>query len=170
MQVFHDVDGRDWTLDLNIASAKPLSAWCERQDPPVNLFDASQFLTMASSIIKAVDALAILTTEQRDARGVTCEDFGRALKGGTAYDAQRALLREYADFFPDPGVGSAIGKSLTRLEESSKREQRLIEKALEATINAYTHRVDAVEKALASGSSTSESSPDSADSEQTISG
>ena len=170
MRIFHDVEGRDWSLDLNITAAKPLAAWCSNQDPKVDLFDASSFLAATGSIIFTVDVLAILTADQRDARGMTPEDFGRALKGASAYEAQRALLDEYADFFPDPAMAGIIKRSLSRLLESSKREERIVSAAVEAAIKAREERLAILEKSLDGGSSSSQDSPDAEGSEPTTAG
>ena len=159
MRSFNDSEGRDWTLDLNIASARPLSEFCKQADPPVNLFDATSFLAAIGDIIFAVDCLSVLTAEQRDRRGMTPADFGRALKGGSAYEAQRALTEEYSDFFPDPATAGVIKRSLARLNESSKREEEVVEKALELAIRQREERLEILSKSLDGGSVFSQNSP-----------
>ena len=167
MRSFIDAEGRDWTLDLNISSARPLSEFCKKSDPAVNLFDATSFLAAVGDIIYAVDCLAVLTAEQRDRRGMTPADFGRALKGKTAYEAQRALTEEYADFFPDPATAGIIRRSLNRLNESSKREEEVVEKALELAIRQREERIAILSKSLDGGLASSPESPAAADSEPT---
>lgn len=155
MRTFIDSEGRDWSLDLNITAAKPLAAWCLKQDPKVDFFDCSSFLAATGSIIFTVDVLAILTADQRLERNMTPDDFGRALKGASAYEAQRALLDEYADFFPDPAMAGILKRSLSRLLESSKREEEIVRKAVEASIRAREERLKILEKRLDGGSSSS---------------
>lgn len=141
MRIIKDTNGNEWKLDLNIYTAKALVNYLESLDPPVNLFDAAEFLPRASSILFAVDVLAVLTYEERTARGVSDVDFGRSLKGGFAYEAQRALLKEYADFFPDPSLSETLKKSLERLEEASLREQQIVETVLNQAITEREQQI-----------------------------
>ena len=141
MRIIKDTNGNEWKLDLNIYTAKSLVNYLESLDPPVNLFDAAEFLPRASSILFAVDVLAVLTYEERTARGVSDVDFGRSLKGGFAYEAQRALLQEYADFFPDPSLSETLKKSLERLEEASLREQQIVETVLNQAITEREQQI-----------------------------
>lgn len=167
MRSFKDAEGRDWTLDLNIASARPLSEFCKKNDPPVNLFDATSFLAAAGDIIFAVDCLSVLTAEQRDRRGLTPADFGRALKGASAYEAQRALTEEYADFFPDPATAGVIRNSLRRLLESSKREEEVVKKVMDRVIRQREERLEILSRSLNGGSDSSPGPQDAADSAPT---
>ena len=170
MRVFNDAEGRDWTLDLNIASARPLSEFCKKSNPPVNLFDATSFLAAVGDILFAVDCLSVLTSEQRNKRGMTPADFGRALKGKYAYEAQRALTEEYADFFPDPATAGVIRNSLRRLSESSKREEEVVRKVMDQVIRQREERLEILSRSLDGGSASLPGSPDAAGSEPTISG
>lgn len=165
MRVFNDAEGRDWTLDLNIASARPLSEFCKKADPPVNLFDATSFLAAVGDIIFAVDCLSVLCAGQRETRGMTPADFGRALKGKSAYEAQRALTEEYVDFFPDPATAGVIRNSLRRLNDSSKREEKVVQKVMEQVIRQREERLRILEENLSGGSSSSGASQDGAGSE-----
>jgi len=167
MRSFIDADGRDWTLDLNIESARPLSVLCKQSDPPVNLFDATSFLAAVGDIIFAVDCLAVLTAEQRDRRGMTPADFGRALKGGSAYEAQRALTEEYADFFPDPATAGILKNSLSRLNESSKREEEVVKKAIDLAIRQREERIRILSETISGGSDSSPEPPAAEDSAPT---
>lgn len=167
MRTFNDSEGRDWTLDLNIASARPLAEFCKKSDPAVNLFDATSFLAAVGDIIFAVDCLAVLTAEQRDRRGMTPADFGRALKGGSAYEAQRALTEEYADFFPDPATAGLIKNSLRRLNESSKREEEVVQKVMDQVIRQREERLEVLSRSLDGGSDSSPKQPAAADSAPT---
>ena len=167
MRSFIDADGRDWTLDLNIESARPLSVLCKQSDPPVNLFDATSFLAAVGDIIFAVDCLAVLTAEQRDRRGMTPADFGRALKGGSAYEAQRALTEEYADFFPDPATAGILKNSLSRLNESSKREEEVVKKAIDLAIRQREERIRILSETISGGSDSSLEQPAAEDSAPT---
>lgn len=150
MRIIKDCNGQEWKIDLNIATAKPLVAYLESLDPPVDLFDAASFLPRISSILFAVDVLAVLTYDERSARGVSDVDFGRGLKGSYAYEAQRALMGEYTDFFPDPSLSETLKNALTALEENSLREQQLVEKILVQAIKERAEQVAKLEADLSS--------------------
>ena len=144
MQIFKDVNGLEWKIDLNLYTAKALSQYLESLDPPVNLFDAASFMPRASSILFAVDCLAVLTYDERKERGISDVEFGKALKGGYAYSAERALLHEYTSFFPDPQLQTTLKQSLKRLEEISLKEQTIVENVLIQAIKEREKLVDSL--------------------------
>lgn len=161
MRTFKDATGGEWSIDLNIATAKPLSLWLKDYDPPVDFFKAVDFMTAATSIIFAVDCLAFLCAEMRGERNINDRDFGRLFKGAAAYNAQRALMEEYVDFFPDPALGGILKSFLTRLEDSSKRESEIVKKVMEKVAEDYERRVKLVAESASTTLNTSPNSPDS---------
>lgn len=150
MRIIKDCNGNEWKIDLNIYTAKSLVNYLESIDPPVNLFDAASFLPRASSILFAVDCLAVLTYEERTARGVSDVDFGRGLKGSYAYEAQRALMSEYTEFFPDPSLSETLKKTLTALEETSLREQQIVESLLIQAVKDRERQVEQLAQEIGS--------------------
>lgn len=142
MRIIKDANGNEWKIDLNIATAKTLVNYLESLDPPVNLFDAASFLPRASSILFAVDVLAVLTYDERQARGVSDVDFGRGFKGSYAYEAQRALMELYISFFPDPSLSETLKKTINALEETSLREQQIVEALLVQAVKEREQQVE----------------------------
>lgn len=161
MRSFKDSLGGEWSIDLNIATAKPLSIWLKDYDPPVDFFKAVDFLTAATSIIFAVDCLCYLCGETRAERGLSDREFGRAFRGESAYKAQQALIEEYIDFFPDPAQSGILENCLQRLKDSSKRESEIVKRVMEQVAEDYDRRVEMVEKSLSTSLNTSPGSPDS---------
>lgn len=153
MQIIKDINGLEWKIDLNLYTAKALSQYLESLDPPVNLFDAASFMPRASSILFAVDCLAVLTYEERKERGVSDVDFGKAIKGGVGYNFQRALMCEYTDFFPDPQLQTTLKQSLKRLEEISLKEQTIVEGVLIQAIKEREKLVDSLAKEIGGATS-----------------
>ena len=160
MRNFTDSTGGEWTLDLTIATAKPLTIWLKDYDPPVDFFRAVDFMTAATSIIFAIDCLSFLCAEQRQARGMSDRDFGQAFRGEAAYKAQRALIEEYVDFFPDPATSGTLKNCLQRLEDSSRREGEIVKRAMDQVAEDYNRRVTLIEKSLSTTLNTSQDSPD----------
>ena len=148
MQIIKDINGLEWKIDLNLYTAKALSQYLESLAPPVNLFDAASFMPRASSILFAVDCLAVLTYDERKERGISDVEFGKALKGEYAYNAERALLSEYCLFFPDPNLSQTLQQSLKRLEEISLKEQAIVEGVLIQAITEREKLVDSLAKEI----------------------
>ena len=153
MQIFKDVNGLEWKIDLNLYTAKALSQYLESLDPPVNLFDAASFMPRVSSILFAVDCLAVLTYDERKERGIDDIQFGKALKGEYAYSAARALMCDYCDFFPDPQLQQTLKQSLKRLEEISLKEQTIVEGVLIQAIKEREKLVDSLAKEIGGATS-----------------
>ena len=152
---FTDELGREWEVNLNIASSRPLSSYLKGLDPPVDLFNPAEFYAFLSYPPNAVDALAILCAKQRMERGVSEEQFGEALKGSSAFNARHVLNEEYLSFYPDPEMVEILKRTQTQLEESSKREERLISKFLGQVAENYSERVTELEKTMFSTTSQS---------------
>ena len=101
---------------------------------------------------------------------MTPADFGRALKGGSAYEAQRALTEEYADFFPDPATAGILKNSLRRLNESSQREEEVVKKAIDLAIRQREERIRILSETISGGSDSSPEPPAAEDSAPTTGG
>lgn len=136
MKIFEDVQGRTWSIDLNIEEARPFAEWLKKETE-IDLFRPADTLAAFGSIFTALDALSFLCREQRRKRKEMSDaDFGRAFKGKVAYDAQRALLEEYCDFFPDPRIQALIEKSLTSILSASDAQSAILEKRILQTVEA----------------------------------
>lgn len=160
MQVIKDVNERLWEFDLNIGTAEPLEKYLKEQE--IDLFNASVMIAVLSSPIQSLNIIAFLLRKEIADAGMTSADFGRAFKGAQAYKAQRALIQEYRDFFPDPAIQDAIDQTLDRTLQLSEQEQLLIRRSIEKALDNYEKRVETISGLIGNGSPRGPLSPVSA--------
>ena len=97
MKSFKDSLAREWTIDVNVATARNV-----RDSLQVDLF--SMFEKEAARLLGdpclVVDVLYVLCKEQCNARKLNDEDFGKAMAGDSFHEATMALMEAVIDFFP----------------------------------------------------------------------
>ncbi|MBQ1455669.1 MAG: hypothetical protein IIZ25_07480 [Thermoguttaceae bacterium] len=117
----------------------------------MKFLDAREMMPKLGDIFFAIDCVAILLEDQLKERSVTEAQFGSRLRSGSAFEAQRALIEEYVDFFPDPTISSVLHESL----ETSKKAQTLVRRAMEQILTQQEEEVETIEKKLADSANTS---------------
>ena len=111
MKTFQDNAGRTWTVAIHAAAIKQV-----RSLLGLNLLEAiegklvERFMT---DPILACDVLYVLCKQEADARGISDEEFGRAMAGDALEHGTQQMLEELVDFFPQakrPMLAKAIAK------------------------------------------------------------
>jgi hypothetical protein len=98
MKTFNDNAGRTWTVTVNVDAIKRVKSLLS-----VNLMDAVEgklLERLVSDPVLLCDVIYAVCKSEADAKGVTDEDFGRAMAGDAIDLATTALLEELVDFFP----------------------------------------------------------------------
>lgn len=147
MRTFKDCTGQAWDVELTIGTAKRLSSRLAAEG--IKFLDARDMMSRLSDIFFAIDCVAILLEDALKARSVTEAEFGSRLRGGSAFEAQRAFIEEYVDFFPDPTISSVLHESLERSLETSKKAQTLVRRAMEQILTQQEEEIETIEKKLA---------------------
>jgi len=114
MKPFTDKEGREWPVVVNVGAVKRV-----RDALGVDLLDVAKgdlLVHLADDPVLLVNVLYVLCRPEADARGVSDEDFGRAMVGGVLDEAASALMKELLDFFPSAQRARALGKLATLLE------------------------------------------------------
>jgi hypothetical protein len=116
VKAFRDNAGREWLVSINVAAVKRC-----RDLAGTDLYGLVQdrFKGLADLMgdpVRLVDVLYVLCRDEATQRGITDEDFGRAMAGDAITAATDAFLVELTDFFPDPRVRAGLQKvfSLSR--------------------------------------------------------
>lgn len=112
MKPFADSEKREWAVVVNVGAVRRV-----RDALGVDLLDVARgglLERLADDPVLLVNVLYVLCRSEADARGVSDEDFGRAMVGGVLDDAASALFKELLDFFPSAQRARALGK-LARL-------------------------------------------------------
>ena len=111
MKTFTDNAGRTWTVTVNVDAIKRVRGLLD-----VNLLevvDGKLLERLVSDPVLLCDLVYAACKPEADARGVTDEDFGRAMAGDAIDGATTALLEELVDFFPSSRrrlLAKALGK------------------------------------------------------------
>jgi hypothetical protein len=128
MNNFKDANGLAWELALDIVTAKRVKSTLG-----VDLLaDVDAVLIkLGDDLVLLVDVLYVLCRPQADARKLSDEDFGRALRGDSIESAALALMQEIADFFPHRKQ-AALRKLLDKSQDLATRTLDLIDERIEA--------------------------------------
>lgn len=98
---FTDNAGRHWSIDVTLATVRRVKRLLDVQlldavDP-----EAELCARLGVDACLLADLLYVVCLPQADERGVSDEEFGRALAGDAVEEASEALLRAVVDFFPN---------------------------------------------------------------------
>ncbi len=147
MRTFCDYYGREWKVDLNIATVRALRKRAATVETlkDVDLLDYAGVLLSVSDPFFAADLLYETVKDQADALGITAEQFGDALKGKILFDAITEWTAEYLDFFPEP---TAKEKAQKLVEKSAKTREMILEKICAVATKQLDAAVDFAGKEL----------------------
>lgn len=142
MSKFTDTKGRDWLVAINVQSGKEVRKECKGLD----LFDVGAkagdaFLSLVTNPVVLVDTLYVLCRKQADERGVSDEDFGRAMAGDAIEDATEAFVEALVFFTPNlrdrQRIQVAWKKAKTYMDRiRTQLDVRLEDPATDAAIEA----------------------------------
>lgn len=143
MHTFRDNAGREWVVTVHVTAAKRVKALLG-----VNLYTLvddgfAGFNRLISDPGDLVDVVYVLCKDEADARGLSDEDFGRAMGGDSLAAARKAFTEAYIDFFDDPRRRAGLAKVFDA-------SRKIIDVTMERALRGLDGRI---EEALASASS-----------------
>lgn len=97
MRSFPDNKGRQWSLSLNVFSAKRV-----KSETGVDLLDMDSLTAKLADSYTLAEVLWSMISKDAEAINVDAEEFGSSLSGDEVELATNALLEEIIDFFPLP--------------------------------------------------------------------
>ena len=112
MRSFKDSVGRLWPVEINVAAIKRVRGLLGVD--LIKLFDDEMkpLAELVNDPVRLVDVLYCLCKPEADARGISDEDFGRALAGDVITQAVDAFVEELIDFFPDARRRNLLRKAI----------------------------------------------------------
>ena len=135
MKTFTDNAGRDWVIEINVASLKRVKGLTGTDLIALAVsMDTSVAERLASDPILLCDVLYAVCKPQADERGVSDEEFGRAMAGDAIESATVALLEDIVGFCPSPRDRAALGRVLTAMRDARDKARDLVDKNLDRMI------------------------------------
>jgi hypothetical protein len=101
MPKFTDTTGREWKVEITIATVKRVRNEFNDVDL-VNIFDGGLLQRLANDPVLLCDVLYVICKPQAVERGVTDEQFGEAMGGDTIENATSAFMEGLTAFFHGP--------------------------------------------------------------------
>jgi len=154
MKTFNDNAGRTWTIAINVDAIKRVRSLLD-----VDLLEIVEGKLIEKLIRDPVllcDVVYAVCKPEADAKGVTDEEFGRAMAGDAIEHATKALLEDLVGFSPSPRDRANLQRVLATTWNVMDRARDLVEQRLES---GELEKV--VERALASAGSSSGAAPES---------
>ncbi len=143
MKCFTDNAGRSWTIAINVDAIKRVRGLLD-----VDLLEIVEGKLIEKLIRDPVllcDVVYAVCKPEADAKGVSDEDFGRAMAGDAIEHATKTLLEELVDFSPNPRERAILGKVLEKAQAVMEKARDVVEARL-----ANGEIEKAVERSLAS--------------------
>lgn len=113
MKTFKDNADRTWAVTINVDAIKRVRSLLD-----IDLMQAVEGKLIERLIgdpVLLCDIIYCVCKEDADAKGITDEEFGRAMAGDAIELATTAMLEELVDFFPQ-GKRQLLTKALAKLE------------------------------------------------------
>jgi len=154
MRTFTDNAGRTWTVAINVDAIKRVRGMLD-----VNLLEIVEGTLIERLIRDPVllcDVVYAVCKPEADEKGISDEEFGRAMAGDAIEHATKALLEELVGFSPSPRDRANLQRVLETTWRVMDKARDLIEARIES---GELDRV--VERALASASASSGGAPGS---------
>ena len=157
VKTFKDSQGREWNLAVNVDAVKRARSLVNVD--LLEVTDGKLLERIASDEVLMVDLVYVLVKPEADAKGVTDEEFGRAMAGDAIDAAYTAFMEELTSFFRNPARRALLKKALSKLNEL---EGRVLDRAEKRIDSGELDKV--VEEALTTHGSSSGNSPASSES------
>jgi len=132
MPTFTDTAGRTWTVELNIAAVKRVRSltWTDL----LEVLSGKLIDRLIADPVLLVDVLFAVLKPEADSKGVSDEEFGRAMAGDAIEQATQALLQAIVSFCPSPKDRAALGRVLEATNTALDRARDVVAARLEGTL------------------------------------
>jgi len=157
MKQFTDNAGRAWTVEINVAALKRVKGLTGVD--LLEVLDGTLIERLIRDPVLLCDVLYAACKPEADERGVSDEEFGRAMAGDAIALATEALLDEIVSFCPSPRDRAALGRVLAATRTAMEKARDLVEARLDG---GELER--AIDEALGTAGGSSTAAPGSSES------
>ena len=152
MKTFTNNAGHNWTLAITVDAIKRVRGLLNVD--LLEIVEGKLIERLIRDPVLLCDVVYAVCKPEADARGVTDEDFGRAMAGDAIEHATKALLEELVDFSPSPRDRANLGRVLEKTWAVMDRARDVVEARL-----GSGEIEKAVEQALANAGASSGAVP-----------
>jgi hypothetical protein len=130
MKSFTDNAGRSWSVEVNVAALKRVKGLAGVD--LLEVLDGTLIDRLIRDPVLLCDVLYAACKPEADAKGVSDEEFGRAMAGDAIEHATGALLDEIVSFCPSPRDRAALGRVLAATRTAMDKARDLVEQRLDS--------------------------------------
>ena len=133
MQKFTDANNRTWTFTVNVNAFMRVKALADYDLASLISFndtDNQKLMELANDEVQLARIMYAVCKPSIDAAGVSEDDFYAAFNGDAIKSAFQALLKDYADFFPNPK-----GQYIRNMVELTLRSLQIGERELKKQLD-----------------------------------
>ncbi len=152
MKTFTDNAKRSWDVEINVAAIKRVRDLA--QVDLLEIVEGKLIERLIRDPILLCDVVYAACRPQTEQRGVSDEEFGRAMAGDAIEHATAALLEELVSFCPSPRDRKNLGRVLEATNRVMEKARDLIEQRLQS---GQLEKM--VDQALASATGSSGNAP-----------
>jgi len=114
MHLFTDRQGRDWEVEITVATVKRVQDLLKYSLYGLLQDEARPLGDLVADPVRLVDTLYVVCRPQAVRLQVSDEDFGRLFAGDVLERATDAFLAELVDFFPQARARGALAQILDK--------------------------------------------------------
>jgi biotin synthase-related radical SAM superfamily protein len=152
MKTFTDNAGQTWTITVNVDAIKRVRGLLDVD--LLEIVEGKLIERLYCDPVLLCDVVYAVCKPEADEKGVSDEEFGRAMAGDAIEQATKALLEELVNFSPSPRDRQNLGRVLETTWSAMEKARDLIEARL-----ASGELEKAVAQALATAGSSSGAVP-----------
>ena len=134
MKSFTDNAGRDWTVEVNVSALKRIKGLTGTD--LLEAIDGPLVERLIRDPVLLCDVVYAACKPQADERGVSDEDFGRAMAGDAIDRATAALLEELVAFCPSPRDRANLGRVLQATRDVMDKARDLVQRRIDELTSA----------------------------------
>lgn len=156
MRSFKDIQGRQWSVEINVTAIKRVRGLTG--EDLMQVIEGTLIEKLIRDPVLLCDVVYAICKPEADSRSVSDEEFGKAMAGDAIEAATTAVLEELVGFCPSPRDRANLGRVLQATRKVMDRARDLVEKKLDSgELDRLADRLlaEASPEATAGSSSTS---------------
>lgn len=130
MQSFKDNAGRQWSVEINVATLKRVRGLTGTD--LMQVIEGTLIEKLIRDPVLLCDVVYAICKPEADTRSVSDEDFGKAMAGDAIEAATTAVLEGLVGFCPSPRDRANLGRVLQATKKVMERARDLVEKKLDS--------------------------------------